>query len=289
VWSSLVIWTLLAGCKPVREAPEDLDGVLRDTWSLYVDGDDDDLGVVALALAELLADQAEALQEQATDGTQSRLTDEDLRHVALFAPPDDDGTWSLPDPALARPIYLATVFNCTREQLEPVLYALDQNAQYEAYDAYERTHTSSLADFRSGSSPTITWEAEATASNAATGAYTELLLGGLRRVPMPPLEADHPLADVLTDPSFVLARTWIPFPASTERDNVSFDQDYQIEIYLPWGEDRMMHLYGIWRQLSLGALGDMESDGVARITLNNLADWDETTERLCAEGAVPVP
>jgi hypothetical protein len=286
--AALTLCAALAACKPVLEAPEDIDGVLHNAWDLYPEGSDVDLGIVATALAELALPDIEALADKATDGTQSRLTVDQLAVVDLFAPPDDDGTWAPPDPALARPIYLLNVFDCTREQLEPVLYALDQDAQYDSYDAYERTHTSSLDDFRAGD-PFITWEATASASNMATGSYTELLLGGMRRVPMPEIDPEHALADVLIDGSFLLARTWIPFPADTERDGVSFDQDYQIELYLPWGDDRMLHLYGIWRQLAIAGIGDMESDGLARITLNNLADWDDTTERLCAEGAAPVP
>jgi hypothetical protein len=282
VWTFLAMWSFLSGCKAVQEAPQDIDAVLHDAWGLYVEGSDDDLAVVALGLATLDELDIEALSQNAMDGTQRRLTPEQLSVVQLFAPEDDDGTWSTPDPATARPLYLLNVFDCTRPRLERVLSALDQNAQYDAYDAYERAYTSSIEDFEAGAS-TITWEAEATASNLATGSYNELLLGGLRRVPMPELDGEHPLADVLTDPSFLLARTWIPFPADTERDGVSFEQDYQLELYLPWGDTKMLHLYGMWRELAISGIGDMEGDGLARITLNNLASWDDTTEQLCSE------
>ncbi len=277
----LLLCTLLgaSACKPVDEAPPDLDALLHTAWQLYPDGEDTELAA-AMADVVRLANLDE-LQDQAVDGRQSPLGAEELDLVDLFAPPDDDGSWSRPDPALAAPIFLFNLFDCTRQQLEPVLYALDQNAQYEAYDSYSRTYTSELTDFAQGSSSFISWEAESQASNLATGSYSQLLLGGLRRVPPPALEDDDPVGSLITDDA-VLARTWIPFPAHTDRDAIRFEQDYQIEAYIPVTEGRMLHLYGVWRQLDLGGLGTLEGDGVARIVLNNLVDWDDTTEALCA-------
>jgi hypothetical protein len=270
----------LGACKPIQEAPENLDDALHALWDLYPEGADEDIAIVTDALP-LLVD-LEALEDKATDGTQSRLVDEDLDRVDLFAPDDDEGTWARPDAASARPLFLLNVFQCTRAQLEPLLYALDQQSQYGSYDDYSRTYTSDIDAFVGGA-PTITWTADASASNIATGSYSQVLHGGLRRVPMRAFDADDAQAGLFDDSHFLLARTWIPFPADTERDNVSFDQDYQLEAYLPLTEGRMLHLYGVWRQMDLGGLGDMENDSVARITLNGLLDWDKTTEALCAE------
>ncbi|HMV68031.1 MAG TPA: hypothetical protein PKA64_14385 [Myxococcota bacterium] len=258
---------LLAACRAVDEAPQDLDAVLHDAWWAY-DGAGD-LGAAAEALIALA--DPDALLDEPVDGTQSRLTATELTRVDLRAPPDDDGTWRLPDPALARPIFLLNRFTCDLDQLERVLIHLDQDALFEAYDAYSRSYTSDDAAFRDGATDVLTWEAVASASYFGAGSYTETLDGGVRRFD---LAAGRGLA----------GRTWIPFPAHNDGGAIQLRQDYQIEVYVPWGDGDVLHLYGVWRELDLGALGTMEKDTVARVTLNNLAAWDDKVEALCADG-----
>jgi hypothetical protein len=266
---ALTLALSLTACQPPEEAPPDLDALLRAYWATYADPTDDAL---ATAIDDLFAiTDLEALVTGPAQGSQSRLSAADQALVPLSAPPNDDGTWTLPDIALARPLYVVTRFPCAMDRLQAVLADPDQNAIYDAYDAYSRSFTSSVDDYLAGTTDAVTWEVTATASNIATGAYTELLLGGLRRVRR-------------DDGDAVFARTHIPYPATTERENVSFVQDYQIEAYvsLDASDTEVLHVYGIWREMDLGSLGDMESNGVAQITLDNMASWDDKTAAACA-------
>ena len=104
------------------------------------------------------------------------------------------------DPAEARGWFILYRYECTLEDLEPILYSRHQDEQYpEAdYDDYSREYTSSLDDYTSGASETLTWEVVIEGSYLNT-AYTERLLGGLRR-------SDEVL----------MARTWLPAPAELE-------------------------------------------------------------------------
>lgn len=272
----LAVIVLCGGCRAVVEAPEDVNDGLHDLWRGYEGLEDEDVAVALHALPDLV--DVDAIREAALDGYQTRLDAQAQGLVELYAPPGDAGTWTRPDPALARGLFVVTTFTCGMEALRSILQDLDQNAIYDSYDSYERRYTSDLGAWDDGAVDTLRWEVDASASNIATGSYTELLLGGLRRVPLGVAESTRLVGD-----HALLARTHIPYPADAERDNVSFNQDYQIEAYLPLADDEVLHFYGIWREMDLGSLGTMEGDGVARITLNNMASWDDKTEAACTE------
>ena len=72
-------------------------------------------------------------------------------------------------------------------------------------------------------------------------------------------------------------------PATWDGEGPSFPQDYQVEAWVPYGDD-IVHVYGVWREMDLGWMGDMNDTIVARTTINQMAKWDERAEELCAEG-----
>ena len=74
----------------------------------------------------------------------------------------------------------------------------------------------------------------------------------------------------------------MPHPAAWEGDS-SFDQDYQLEVFLQVSATEVLHIYPIWRVMNT-PLGDMENDGVASITLDQMVGWGNTTAQLCREG-----
>lgn len=269
----LLLGFALSACKPVEEAPEDVDEMIRAWWLGWVEADDDE--ITALADQSIPIIDPVALAEASADGTQSRLTEADLRVVEHFAPPDDDGSWQPPDPALARPYYLLNRYRCSIDQLERILSWQNQGEIFD-YDAYERTFTSSAADFHSGEASTLTWTVDLEGSYVGFR-FTEHLLGGIRRVPL--TDTEQPFgADRM-----LITRTWIPYPARFRSDGPRFDQDYQIEVFIPWGDDEILHIYGVWRELQVAGFS-AESDGLARIMINALKQWDEETEKLCEEG-----
>lgn len=279
----LVVAALLAGCSTVEpeddadvdlDRPDSVSDVLAAFWLDWEAEDVTRLGALAVAMTEQL--DAEALAEAHITGGQRPLTREQQQVVDLYAPPDDDGSWSLPNPADATPVFLANRYTCGLDALERILIHLDQDALYDSYDAYDRRYTSDAAAYRAGEVNTISWEVDLTASGFGLGSYEEKLLGGVRRLPIPDdVEGDFPVRE------FLLARTWIPYPAKGEA--IDFRQDYQLEIYVPWGTGDILHLYGIWRELETG-FGKFSEPLVQSVTLNNLKGWDDTTERHCAEG-----
>ncbi|MCB9681006.1 MAG: hypothetical protein H6733_05995 [Alphaproteobacteria bacterium] len=278
---------LLVACKPIADEvdttddvdqPDSVSDVLALFWNRAFDADRPDLDVAVQAMLDQLDE--DALADDHAEGGQRRLTADDLGAVDLFAPEDDDGTWAMPDPDLARPVFIATRYTCDLDTLQGLLIARDQLALYdEAYETYARTYTTSDADFVAGTADALSWSVTLTSSYPGAGSFTEDLLGGIRRAPLPALEGVDPAAD-----SYLVTRTWLPFPAARDNDAIAFDQDYQLEIYVPWGDGEIVHLYGIWRQLDT-PFGDFEGDLVSRLTVNNLVRWDDQTETLCAEGA----
>ncbi len=278
------ILALLVGtaCKPVvpeddtdinLEVPDSVSDVLEAFWLDWAEGSPERLGDLA-AIAMELVDE-DALSDDAVFGNQRRLSTRHMSVVDRYAPPGDDGSWAPPNPKNAAAVYLLNRFACSESQLERVLYHLDQNDLYEAYVSYERSYTTPFADYTGREADRLDWTATLTASNVIYGEYEETLLGGMRRLPIP---ADAP-GDWASD-HFLVARTWLPYPAIS--DSLEFEQDYQLEIYLPWGDQEIVHLYGVWRELRSG-LVDFENEGIQSIMLSNLAGWDDTTERLCAE------
>jgi hypothetical protein len=271
----LLVALLASGCAPVVEAPADVAELLDRWWNAFPAGSPEELGVLASSTVELI--DPDALVDADQRGSQARLTADDLAVVDLHAPEGDDGSWAVPDPALARPVFLAKRYACDLDQLERILIDRHQDQLYEGeYEAYDRTYTTSDADYLARTVDRLDWSVSLT-KKVVGFTITEDLLGGVRRIATP--EHDPAFAD----DGFLLARTWIPYPASSANDGVRFDQDYQIEAYLPWGDDEIVHLYGVWRQAS--AIGTtFENDTYANLTLDALAKWDDTTAALCADG-----
>ena len=232
-------------CAP-EPAPADLDGLLHLFWTEFGSAD-----------GERLAEAASNLPREPTDGEVSRLTEEEIDHIAIGAA----------DPAQARGWFVLYRYPCSLDELVPILISRDQMEQYPdaGYDSYTRTYTSSLEDFESGASETLDWDVVIEGAYLNT-AYTEHLLGGVRRA-----------GEVL------LARTWIPEPVVFEEgSDWSWEQDYQVEVWIEDG-DELVHLYGIWRQLDVGLT--TENDGLVNTTMDGMRDWDDATEELCRAGS----
>ena len=114
--------------------------------------------------------------------------------------------------------------------------------------------------------------------NAATTeqAYND----GDYQVSLPPV--DFPEAG-----DAILARTFMVAPAAWSKENGGFPQDYQIEVYYP-SQGAVVHFTGIWREMNVSPELTMEGDIVIRTTVSQMIKWDDTTEKVCAEG-LPAP
>lgn len=271
----LGLWGLgLAACRPVEPAPEDLSGLMERGWFAFHTEDELDVAVVIDAIDDLI--DVDALSDGYQDGRQGPFTAEAQALVSLRAPDDDDGTWTMPDPAAATPLFFLNRYACDFEQLERILVAEEQKELYELYDAYERTFIGSKQDYLAGEVDALTWTGSIDTQVFPVGDYTYVFETSIRRHL---IEGDHPSAGQHA----ALVRTFIPVPVIWRTENRNYPQDYQIEIYVPYEGD-IVHVYAIWRQMELGSIGDMNGDVVARTTLVTFRQWDDKTEDLCAEG-----
>lgn len=253
----LVVLALTA-CRAVDPAPADLDGQLHWFWDNGFSADDD--GVHETVAALRLAVEAD-VAEDPLRGSVSDLSDEQIV-------PFVDGPQVASE---STGFYLVNAFDCSMEQLEPVLIARDQDAQYlDFYDRYERTYTTDDDAYLARAAPELLWDIDLTASILGA-TYTEQLSGGVRYV-----------RESGEEPAVMVQRTWLVEPAVFEEgSNKAFVQDYQIEVYAEVSPGRMLHAYGLWRETELGTGLTDESDLVINTTLNNLEDWDERTSELC--------
>ncbi|MGC6491511.1 MAG: hypothetical protein ACON5B_01610 [Myxococcota bacterium] len=264
-----LVLAMLAGCKPYEPVPAEFDALVHRAWELWDVGSAEDMEALASAFTTV------APTHPASDGplrgSMARLTPAQRDVVPLEPRPLADGTVGLPDPADAAPMLVLNRFECTMAQFEPTVYHLAQDEIFGFYDSYDRTYTSSLEDYLSGVNDRITWDVELEATVTLAGSYTETLSGGLRRAET-------------AEGTLFLTRTWIPRPAVWASENKSFDQDYQINLYMQETDDSIVHLQGVWRHLDLGALGTTESEFVVNTLMSSSIDWDRDTEKLCAEG-----
>lgn len=260
----MCIALVLTGCRKIEPAPKELDDLLHYLWTNVEQGDDATLaeGIVNLDAAV----KAKSL-EGPEDGTLTTLT---KAEAALVGVTDRD-------PKDAPGVYLVNAYSCDLDTLQAILTHADQAAIYPGvYDAYSRSYDSPKEPFLAGEVDGLEWDLEYTASILGA-TYVARPRGRLRRVP--DLSAEEtPWGPV------VFARTHMPEPAEFDTDNKSQEQDYQLEMYWERSPGTIVHVYGLWRQADFGAGYTSEDTGVQRILLNNLIDWDDTTEALCAEG-----
>jgi hypothetical protein len=251
-------WVLLSACRSVEPAPETLDGLFHTFWDGWSKADDE---VVAanIELGHGFVD-ADAWTEPVF-GTVSDLTPEQVEEFGIGL-----------DPATASGMYSINMLPCAIDDLEPVLWAANQDELYtEVYEGYERTFTSDEQAYAAGTTDLITWTAEIQSELLGTN-FTEHLIGGIHRTPA---------SEASPRGKLLVQRTVMDGPAEFENDSKSLNQDYQIEVYWERVPGETMHLYGIWRELDLGAGLTMENTEVQRIILNNFVKWDEKTVDNC--------
>jgi hypothetical protein len=273
-WMSVATMALSGACRPVEEAPEDLAELMDRAWFGFHEEDDLELDLMIRSANDLF--DIDELLDGYQDGRQNPFTEEHQALVPLGPPDDDDGSWTLPVASAATPLFFLNRYACTIDQLAKVLLHEDQNALYEAYEAYARTYDEPPEAFLSGESDALEWRGLIEAQIPLAGAYSYKFVTGARRVE---ITGEH----VSAGQSALVLRTYSPEPVVWSKDSHNYPQDYQIEIFVPYEGD-IVHLYAVWRQMEINNIGDMSGDFVARTTLNTFRQWDDKTEGFCAEG-----
>ena len=247
-----------AGCKAVEPAPTELDELIHFFWDEYDAGDPERLAEGIRNFHDVV--NGDTLTE-VMDGTHSSLSDEQVQVVGVNA-----------EGAATLGLFMVNLIDCPFAGTEQVLLDPGWGDIYSVYDSYSRDFTSSADAWRQRSDEFITWDATYTTS-VLTISYEADLAEGMRFLPAIDDEAS-PYGDA------ILFRRTMPEPAAFDSDNNSFTQDHKIELYYPLG-DHTMHLHGMWREADFGL--DMDNEGVQRLVLDGMKDWDDETEVACGQ------
>ena len=252
----------MASCRPVPEAPADVDGLMHFFWQKVDEGEDDEIAQGVVNLHE--ATDGDVLDET-VDG---QLTSLDADEIALVG--------SDADPAEAVGIYMVNPLTCDLETVDDIVIALEQDELYDSFDEYQRAYTSDAGAYSRREVLTLTWTVEYTVTVPLAGTYSATLNSGARWVPA--------VTDNLSPFGPVLL-TWstLAEPGEFEDEDGVFDQDYRVEVYYQPDAGRVLHSEAIWRHMDAG-LVDMESENIQRLVLDGLADWDDRTDEICEAG-----
>ncbi len=257
---------LSAACTHLDTAPEALEDILPWAFANYEAASD---GQFAAAVVNLSASATAITLDKPLRGElHHRLDYPDINYLKL----------SDRNPQNAQGLYLLNTFHCTLTQLEKVLKYRDQASLYPGqYNTYESSFTTSEADYMARKTSFLYWS---TYLNATKGLWTmqETLVGALRYIPDQGKEKS-PFGAAL------IARTYMPDPATFPDDSsLKWLQDYQVEMYYEAEPGRIVHAYGMWRQVDLGVFFHSDSDSFVDNVSSALVDWDKMTETDCAAG-----
>ncbi len=260
----LTLPALLGACRDVEPAPVDLDGLLHHFWQNARHGDEESLaqGAINLHSAALAGSLEDPL-----DGLLSSLDEQET---------DLAGLAREVNPSQAVGLFMVNPLACRLESVEAIAIFLEQGKLYDTFESYSRSYTSDLQAYQQRSADRLTWEVSYEVDIPLAGIYQAQLAGGARWVPA--------LSDDLS-PYGPLLVTWsvLTEPAVFEDPENVFDQDWRVEIFYEPSAGRTIHAEGLWRHMEAGVVST-DSENIQRMILNGLADWDERTEELCAEG-----
>jgi hypothetical protein len=260
-----MLWlTVLTGCKAVDPLPEDLDGAVHWLWGAMDAGAAAEVHAGVVALDGALGGDALVA---ATDGSISRLTAEQVAPLGITDR----------DPADAAALFIANRIDCGLDDVVDIFSAPNQDELYPGvYAQQERTYDGDRDAFLAGDVDDLRWSL--TYQTSILGSrYTGGTEAYLRRV-RPDPASGAPFDDAY------LVRFHAPEPAVFEEGaGKSFTQDYQFEVYWAREDGATLHAYAMWREANWGAGFTSEEEGVQRLLLNGMKDWDDDTARICAE------
>lgn len=247
----------LFACKDVVEAPTDLDSLIKFTWSAF-DGSAEELGVAVTNLQDA-ADWQGLTEVQ--DGTVTDLSVDDLALVGL----EDK------DIAAAGGVYMLNSFACDFEQLQEILLYDHQEELFDIYNRYERTFVGDEGAYRSGTAESVDWTVDYNA-NVLLEPYDTFLNEGIRRV------TTETWGDIIQ------VRRAMPEPCVFEDSSYIFDQDYTVRTFWERSPGEIVHLYGMWREVSIGGDLNADNEGIQRQLLDALKELDDDAAQHCLDG-----
>jgi hypothetical protein len=253
----------LLACNSIEMAPKDIDGLAHYFWQ-NVELEAEALGLGSASLYDALNGKT---IEDPINGLISKLNQEELE---LVDKEDEDAS-------KATGVFFGNLVNCSLKDIEPGVYAPNQDVLHpDTYASYDREYTSDKDAYEAGEVDTLTWyttyEVEGLGAN-----YTANLHGFIRYV------------DYIDDEStpygpIVISRGVLDQPAFfSESDERGLFQDYQMEVYFERSPGETVHFYTLWREMVYAGSADFSSETVQKFVLDGMLDWDEDTEERCAD------
>lgn len=262
---ALGVWALsLVGCAEPVEAPDDLNGLTRFFFRTFEPADREP-ALVDREIMEGVSKLHAALDAASLEELRGTLDDITVDELTTVGMEDRD-------PSITQGLFIANIIRCPLDELERIVLEPDQLALYpDAYAEYRRTFDVD----RPAHLPTWTITYTSPDNPLFSNQFTVTVRSGLRKVAE---------TEGAAHGRVLLRRGFMPEPAVFEEpsDAVGYAQDYQVELYYERAPAEIVHLYGIWRFMKLGALGDSTGDLLIDQTLSGMLDWDKKTDALCA-------
>ena len=257
----LALLTLtLAGCRKLEPAPKALDDLFHYLWQNYDEGEDEQLAEAFVNLDKAVDGGVELMEGQVSTLTRDEIGLVGLDHA---------------DPSKAQGIFLVNRVDCTLAQITKLVTNPDQDGLYEGtYEQYERTRTGEMNALRQGEVDVADWDVWFQVKLLGI-VYEADLEEGARRTPEIDAEAS-PFGPTL------VTRRFMTGPATFEKPDYTYPQDWRLEAYYEVKPGVVVHAAAMWREADFGAIQSSD-EGVQRLVLNGMQDWDETSSAHCAE------
>lgn len=269
---SLLPFAFTLACTRPDPAPEDLESLLRFTFSHYPDegANEQSLAGAAANLRAFIDSTIEDPSEPWDAELEQRLADLELG--TLDPPPE------FQDGAAALGVFSLQRTTCSLDEWQDIYLTDDQASLFPgAYASYERSNQSDFECFEDGRCPEATWHANIGKDLDLLGVHYDFeVRSGIRRI-----DALPPVGEERVEAMF--SRTWMLRPATLSNDDLGdFRQNYQLEILLPDG-DGGLHLFALWTDLHSETL-NTESSLFVDGYIDGLHDTFEDLTVLCEGG-----
>ncbi|GEM_PF-3049294 len=255
----------LVGCGPQAEpVPDDLEGLFHFLWAERSTASDEDLHA-ALVNLDALVDGA-SLSEPLLGRSESL---DDVEQAQSFWVGDD-----VPDPAGAAGMTLVDPIQCDRETIARFMTQADQQAFFDGFDAFEREFLEDWESWVAQETERVSWDEAQTVSMPIDVTYDAEFRGGARWVPPLDDEGSSPLG------RFFLVWHNLVQPAVFTSGEGEFTQEVKIALVYAPGDDRVVHVQGLWREIHAG-LVDSETEAILDLTLDAILDIDQAMGDVC--------
>lgn len=252
-----------AACAPIPSAPDDFDGATR--WFLTNSAIANDSQLLeSAAKIETAIDDAFLKMPK---GTLARLKAEELTSLPA-APKSEVGK--------ARGFYFARLLACPLARVEefmakPELWVAINS---EIFKKSDRTYVGSATDFFDGKSDVLEWDA------LSHGHVLDAQYIADQRVLLRRAKA----RSARSKPESILVRQLVMrAPAKFEGTDVTFNHDFQVELFWEREPGKTLHIVGAWRELRILTLGvSFEDNFVINGDIDNMQAVDTKLEKACA-------